>query len=99
MIAALPLSTSGTDANVQIRGVSPRALEVHRSVRVVEGRFFQPGLPELVVGEATRCSSYAGLELGAAASGSAAPTWTVVGSLRRRRQRASTPRCGATPTC
>jgi putative ABC transport system permease protein len=77
VIAALPLRTSGTDANVQIRGVSPRALDVHRSVRVVEGRFFQPGLYELVVGSSA-LSSYAGLELGQRLRLGGAD-WTVVG--------------------
>ena len=50
MVAALPLKKTGTDANVQVRGVTPRALEVHDKVKVVEGRFFKPGLLELVVG-------------------------------------------------
>ena len=50
VVAALPLKKSGTDANVQLRGVTPRALEVHDKVKVVEGRFFTPGLLELVVG-------------------------------------------------
>jgi putative ABC transport system permease protein len=77
VIAALPLKKSGTDANVQIRGVSPVALEVHRSVRVVQGRFFQPGLYELVVG-GSALGSYAGLELGQRLKLGGAE-WTVVG--------------------
>jgi putative ABC transport system permease protein len=63
VIAALPLLKTGTDANVQVRGVTPRALAVHGGVRIAEGRFFKPGLYELVVGsEATL--SYRGLKLG-----------------------------------
>ena len=63
VIAALPLVKTGTDANVQVRGVTPRALAVHDKVRIAEGRFFQPGLYEMVVGsEATH--SYRGLKLG-----------------------------------
>src|SRR5688500_5790106 len=50
VIAALPLRESGTDANVQMRGVSRRVLEVRHNVRVAEGRFFEPGLYEIVVG-------------------------------------------------
>jgi putative ABC transport system permease protein len=79
VIAALPLLTTGTDANVQVRGVTTRALAVHENVRVVQGRFFKPGLYELVVGsEATR--SYRGLALGDTLrlGGS---TFTVVGVL------------------
>src|SRR5687767_10672882 len=44
VVTALPLKKTGTDANVQLRGVSPRALAVHENVKVVEGRFFTPGL-------------------------------------------------------
>ncbi len=77
VIAALPLRRTGTDANVQVRGVSPRVLAVRDSVRVVTGRFFQPGLNELVVGRNV-AASYAGFELGATVRfGGAA--WTVVG--------------------
>jgi putative ABC transport system permease protein len=77
VIAALPLKQSGTDANVQIRGVSPRALEVHESVRVVRGRFFRPGLFELVVGS-NALHSYAGLGVGDQVKLGGA-SWTVVG--------------------
>ena len=63
VVASLPLATSGTDANVQLRGVSARALQVHEGVRLVEGRFLQKGLPELVVGRDAR-HSYAGLAVG-----------------------------------
>jgi putative ABC transport system permease protein len=79
VIAALPLKKSGTDANVQIRGVSPVALEVHRSVRVVQGRFFEPGLYELVVGSSA-LRSYRGLELGQRLKLGGAE-WTVVGEF------------------
>ncbi len=51
MVAALPLKKTGTDANVQLRGVTPRALAVHDKVKIVEGRFFTPGLFELIGGE------------------------------------------------
>jgi putative ABC transport system permease protein len=63
VMAALPLQKTGTDANVQLRGVSLRALEVHQQVRIAAGRFFQPGLYELVVGRNAH-QSYRGLALG-----------------------------------
>jgi putative ABC transport system permease protein len=63
VIGAFPLATSGTDANVQIRGLSPRVLEVRPSVRITEGRFFEPGLAELVVGSNV-VRTYRGFELG-----------------------------------
>jgi putative ABC transport system permease protein len=77
VIAALPLRATGTDANVQVRGVSPRVLEVRDNVRIVEGRFLRPGLPEAVVGKGAR-DAYAGLDLGAEVR-IGAGTWTIVG--------------------
>ena len=44
VIAAFPLRQTGTDANVQVRGVSPRVLAVREGVRMKAGRFFTPGL-------------------------------------------------------
>ena len=63
VIAPFPLRTTGTDANVQVRGVSEKALEVRRNIKIVQGRFFQPGLYELVVGS-NAVHSYSGLNLG-----------------------------------
>jgi len=63
VIAAFPLRATGTDANVQVRGVSPDALKVRRNVHMKQGRFFQPGLNELIVGRNVP-STYAGLNLG-----------------------------------
>jgi putative ABC transport system permease protein len=77
VIAALPLKNGDADANVQIRGVSPRVLEVRDNVRMVEGRFLRPGLAEAVVGKGAR-SAYAGLELGSTVR-IGAGTWTIVG--------------------
>src|SRR5262245_22432865 len=78
VIAALPMrDTPDADANVQIRGVSPRVLEVRDNVRVVEGRFITPGLAEAVVGQGAR-RAYVGLDLGATVR-IGAGTWTIVG--------------------
>jgi putative ABC transport system permease protein len=77
VIAALPLRQTGTDANVSVRGVQPRALRVHRQVRVVEGRFLTPGIAEAIVGRGAQ-QAYAGLDLGATVK-IGAGTWTIVG--------------------
>src|ERR1700759_5043697 len=42
VIAPFPLISTGTDANVQVRGVSPKALEIHNKIRLVEGRLMRP---------------------------------------------------------
>ncbi len=79
VVAAIPLKATGTDANVQVRGLSARALDVHEGVRMRAGRFFQPGLAEVVVGtNATR--SYAGLALGDRVKFGGID-WTVVGVM------------------
>ena len=77
VIAAIPLRDTGSDANVQMRGVSPRVVAVRDNVRVVQGRFFRPGLYEIVVGKhASR--AYAGLDLDAEVR-IGPGTWRVVG--------------------
>ncbi len=77
VIAPFPFRATGTDTNVQVRGVSAKALKVRANVKVAAGRFFQPGLNELVVGKnATR--NYAGLELGNTVRFSGGD-WKVVG--------------------
>jgi len=77
VIAPFPLRSSGTDANVQIRGVSPRALEVRSKIKMIEGRFYQPGLAELVVGRNVD-KTYAGLSMGDSVKFGGG-TWRVVG--------------------
>ena len=63
VIAAFPLRATGTDANVQVRGVSARALDVRESVKIKAGRFFTPGLAEMVVGR-NAATTYAGFDVG-----------------------------------
>jgi putative ABC transport system permease protein len=77
MIAPFPLVSTGTDANVQIRGVSSKALEVRNKVKITQGRFLRPGLWELVVGRNVS-STYGGLSLGSSVKFGGA-TWQVVG--------------------
>ena len=79
VVAALPLRKTGTDANVQIRGVSLKALAVHDKVKMVEGRFFTPGLFELVVGKNAR-DAYQGVAVGDDVK-LGGTSWKVVGSF------------------
>lgn len=51
IVANLPRRADGAPTNVTIRGVQPRAFEVRRNVRIVEGRSFTPGLNEVIVGK------------------------------------------------
>jgi putative ABC transport system permease protein len=77
VIAAFPLARTGTEANVQIRGVSPRVLDVRENVRVSAGRFFQPGLAELIIGK-NAIKTYEGFVLGNTVRFGGG-TWQVVG--------------------
>jgi putative ABC transport system permease protein len=77
VVGAFPLLATGSDANAQIRGLSPVVLDVRPNVRVVEGRFFEPGLTELVVGRNVP-GTYAGFTLGSVVEFGGG-RWTVVG--------------------
>ena len=77
VIASFPLKGRGVDGNAQVRGVSPKALTVRPTVKIVAGRTFQPGLSELLVGSNV-AASYDGLELGKTVRFGGG-TWTVVG--------------------
>ena len=52
MIADVPKRSTGTDANVPFRGVLPEAFDVRRDLSIVEGRRFEPGRNEIIVGRA-----------------------------------------------
>jgi putative ABC transport system permease protein len=77
VIAPFPLQSTGTDANVQVRGVSANALKVRTNIHMMQGRFFEPGLAELVVGKNVS-STYKGLDLGETIKFGGG-TWKVVG--------------------
>jgi putative ABC transport system permease protein len=76
-VIPVPLISTGTDANVQVRGVSPNVLDIRKFTKVVQGRMFSPGVSELIVGRnATR--TYSGLTLNNVVN-FAGGRWTVVG--------------------
>jgi putative ABC transport system permease protein len=62
-VMPFPLISTGTDANVQVRGVSANVLQIRPFAKIVEGRMFQPGLAELVAGK-NASRTYAGLTVG-----------------------------------
>ncbi len=63
VIINLPKRSTGTDANVPLRGVSPTAFDVRGNVTLLAGRRFAPGRNEVVVG-AGAARQFAGLEVG-----------------------------------
>ena len=77
LVAPIPLISTGTDANVQVRGVSKNVLEIRNKFKIIQGRMFQPGLAEVVVGKNANIE-YSGLTVGNTISlGSV--RWNVVG--------------------
>ncbi|HYN21591.1 MAG TPA: ABC transporter permease [Thermoanaerobaculia bacterium] len=63
VIVDVPKRSTGTDANVPLRGVQPAAFGVRDEVRIVEGRMFEPGRNEIIVGRSA-AAEFSGLEVG-----------------------------------
>ncbi len=77
VVVDVPKRSTGSVANVPLRGVEPAAFEVREEVRIVEGRTFRPGTNEIIVGRGA-LNQFAGLELGSTQRwGESA--WEVVG--------------------
>lgn len=76
-VMPIPLISTGTDANVQIRGVSPNVLEIRKFVKINQGRMFNPGVSELIVGK-NASKTYSGLTVGNKID-MAGGHWEVVG--------------------
>lgn len=77
VVTNVPKKSSGTDANVEIRGVGLQSWAVRPNVRIVDGRRFEPGLRELLVGQGAR-QQFAGLEPGSTINLNA-QQWQIVG--------------------
>ncbi len=76
-VICLPKRSTGTDANVPLRGVDWAAQDVHSAVRIVQGRMFLPGRNEVIVGQGAALE-FDGLDLGAELRVGRS-TWMVVG--------------------
>ena len=76
-VVNLPTRADGTDANAQLRGVSDAAWNLRPQVRIVEGRRFDAGKRELVVGAGAQ-RQYVGLDVGKQIELANQP-WTIVG--------------------
>jgi putative ABC transport system permease protein len=63
VIVDLPFRSTGTEANVPLRGVQPSAFEVRDGIEIVEGRLFEPGRNELIAGVGA-AREFAGVDLG-----------------------------------
>jgi putative ABC transport system permease protein len=63
VIVDIPMQGTGTSANVPLRGVQAHSLAVRDNIRIVEGRNFQEGQNELIVGRAAQ-GKFRGLNVG-----------------------------------
>lgn len=77
VIVDTPKKSTGTEANVPLRGVQPAAFAVRDRVRLVAGRHFQPGRNEIIAGRGA-AAQFAGLEVGSVQRWGESE-WTVVG--------------------
>jgi putative ABC transport system permease protein len=77
VIIDLPKRSTGTAANVPMRGVEQTAFAVRDEVSIVEGRMFQFGTNEVIVGRGAN-GQFAGLTVGNVIESGQA-TWNVVG--------------------
>jgi len=77
VIINLPKRSTGTDANVPLRGVTRAAFETRGRLEIVEGRPFTWGLNELVVGVGA-AREFSGLDLGGSLE-VGGELWPIVG--------------------
>ncbi|MEE2566275.1 ABC transporter permease [Hyphobacterium marinum] len=71
--------SSQTEANLPLRGVGAQAPALRDGFTITEGRMFEPGAAELVVGESVQ-REFAGFDLGDTIR-LGSNTWTVVGTF------------------
>ncbi len=96
----LPKRSTGTDANVPLRGVEKAAMPVRGDIKIVEGRTFELGRNEVIVG-AGAARAFAGLDVGKKIR-VGQNEWEVVGiftaaAARRNRRSGPMPPCSSPP--
>jgi len=77
VIIDLAKRSTGTSANVPLRGVQEQAFEVRGDVEIVEGRTFEWGRNEIIVGTGA-AQEFAGLDIGSSLE-VASDRWEIVG--------------------
>jgi len=77
VIINLPMRSTGTDANVPMRGISRMAMDVREKFEIVDGRMFEWGLNEVIVGVGAQME-FSGLGIGSTIT-VAQEEWPVVG--------------------
>jgi putative ABC transport system permease protein len=79
VIADVKKKSTNTDANVPFRGVQASAFDVRRDMRITDGRMFETGKNEILVGRAAQ-REFQGLDVGSTIR-FGKTDWTVVGAF------------------
>jgi putative ABC transport system permease protein len=79
VIVDIRKKSNNQEANVPLRGVQPAAFQVRDNVEIVEGRMFEPGRNEFVVGRAAQ-QEFVGLDTGSTIR-FGQTDWSVVGTF------------------
>jgi putative ABC transport system permease protein len=77
VVVDVPIRGKASAANAPLRGVGPVAGMIRRKFEIVEGRMFEPGTSEVVVGDGA-AQQYQGLEVGRTLRWGTT-NWTIVG--------------------
>ena len=83
VLISLKKSRTGEAGNVIVRGVGPASIKLRSNVKIISGRMFTEGLPEVLVGKST-AERFAGAELGGTIK-FARQSWRVVGIFEANR--------------
>lgn len=79
VVVDVPKRTTGTDANVPLRGIQPAAFAVRPDLTITAGRKFEWGTNEVIVGEGAR-RQFQGLDVGSTIK-RGQNEWKVVGTF------------------
>jgi putative ABC transport system permease protein len=82
VVVDVPLKSTGTAANVPLRGVGPQAVKLRSNFKMVEGVNFTPGKFEVIVGKGASMQ-FSGLTVGSQLRLGTA-NWTVTGIFEDR---------------
>src|SRR3954463_1851317 len=82
VVVDVPLRSTGTAANVPLRGVSKQARKVRQQFQIIAGRDFTPGTFEVIAGQGA-AKQFAGLNVGSKLRWGTTE-WTVVGLFKDR---------------
>lgn len=77
VVIDVPKKSTGTSANVPMRGIGPSATALREEFSLIEGRMFEFGTNEIIVGRGA-WGQFAGLDVGSEMR-SGQTTWRVVG--------------------